>query len=184
MHRTSFADMSCSIARTLEVAGEWWTPLILRDVYLGIDRFDDLQRDLGIARKVLAQRLDHLAAHGILQRRPYQQHPVRHRYLLGHDLVPVLFALMAWGDRWAAGPDGPPMRLRHHHCGQRTTPQVTCATCGQPLALEEVTVEAGPGGHAGPGTQVIAERLQPRTGKGATTSARPTTAAGPPGRER
>jgi hypothetical protein len=78
----------------------------------------------------------------------------------GHDLVPVLFALMAWGDRWAAGPDGPPMRLRHHRCGQRTIPQVTCATCGQPLALEEVTVEAGPGGHAGPGTQVIAERLQ------------------------
>jgi DNA-binding HxlR family transcriptional regulator len=167
MHRTSFADMSCSIARTLEVAGEWWTPLILRDLYLGIDRFDDLQRDLGISRKVLAQRLEHLVAHGILQRRPYQQRPVRHRYLLtgkGHDLVPVLFALMAWGDRWAAGPDGPPMRLRHHHCGQRTTPQVTCANCGQPLATEEVTVEAGPGGHAGPGTQVIAERLQPLDG--------------------
>jgi DNA-binding HxlR family transcriptional regulator len=167
MHRTSFADIGCSIARTLEIAGEWWTPLILRDVYLGINRFDDLQRDLGISRKVLSQRLDHLVAHDIVQRRPYQQHPVRHRYVLsdkGQDLVPVLFALMAWGDRWAAGMDGPPMRLRHHRCGRRTTPRVTCASCHQPLTGEDVTVEAGPGGYTGPGTRVIAERLQPRDG--------------------
>jgi hypothetical protein len=67
----------------------------------------------------------------------------------GQDLVPVLFALMAWGDRWAAGREGPPMWLRHQRCGQRTTPQVTCTRCGQPLALEEVAVEAGPGGHPG-----------------------------------
>lgn len=165
MHRTSFADMHCSIARTLEVVGEWWTPLILRDIALGITRFDDLHRDLGISRKVLTQRLDALVTHGTLERRPYQQHPPRHQYLLtakGRDLIPVLLALMAWGDRWAAGADGPPMRLRHHRCGQRTTAEVTCARCGQPLVLEDLTMEAGPGGRAGPGTQVIAERLHRR----------------------
>lgn len=165
MHRTSFADMHCSIARTLEVAGEWWTPLILRDVALGITRFDDLQRDLGISRKVLTERLDTLVTHGILERQPYQQHPPRHQYLLtakGRDLVRVLFALMAWGDRWASGRDGPPMRLRHDGCGEPTTAEVTCARCGQPLVLDEVTMEPGPGARAGPGTQVIAERLQRR----------------------
>jgi DNA-binding HxlR family transcriptional regulator len=165
MHRTSFAAMSCSIARTLEVMGEWWTPLILRDVAVGIVCFDDLQRDLGISRKVLAERLDTLVGHGLLQRRPYQQHPARHQYLLtakGRDLVPVLFALMAWGDRWTASGEGPPMRLRHRGCGEATTAEVTCARCGEPLALDEVTMEPGPGGHAGPGTTVIAERLQHR----------------------
>jgi DNA-binding HxlR family transcriptional regulator len=115
MHRTSFAAMHCSIARTLEVAGEWWTPLILRDIALGITRFDDLQRDLGISRKVLTQRLDTLVAGGVLERQPYQQHPPRHQYLLtakGRDLVPVLFALMAWGDRWAAGAVAPSPAVR------------------------------------------------------------------------
>jgi DNA-binding HxlR family transcriptional regulator len=164
MQRTSFAGMSCSIARTLEVVGEWWTPLILRDVALGVVRFDDLQRDLGISRKVLAERLDALVAHGILERRPYRRHPPRHQYLLtakGRDLVPVLYALMAWGDRFTAGAGGPPMRLRHDGCGERTTAEVTCAHCGQPLVPGDVTVEPGPGGRAGPGTQVIAERLHP-----------------------
>jgi DNA-binding HxlR family transcriptional regulator len=162
MKRTSFADMSCSIARTLELVGEWWTPLIIRDVYLGLTRFERMQRNLGVSRKVLAQRLDALIENGLLERRAYQQRPVRHEYVLtekGRELAPVLMALMAWGDRWTAGEQGPPMRLRHDVCGEWTTPSVTCSECGGALTAEEVTVAPGPGGRAGPGTRELAAAL-------------------------
>src|SRR5687767_5069851 len=103
MRRTSFADMNCSIAQALEVVGEWWTLLILRDVFLGVRRFDDFQKRLGIARNVLADRLDTLVERGILERRPYQDRPPRDEYVLtekGRDLLPVIHALREWGDRW------------------------------------------------------------------------------------
>src|SRR2546430_2668811 len=115
MQRTSFGEMTCSIARTMDIAGEPWTPLIVRDIYLGLRRFDQMREDLGISRKVLADRLDTLVANGILERRPYQHNPIRHDYLLtekGRELAVALMALMAWGDRWTAGPEGPPVRLR------------------------------------------------------------------------
>jgi DNA-binding HxlR family transcriptional regulator len=162
VQRTSFADMTCSIARTLEIAGEWWSPLILRDVHLGITRFDDLRRDLGISRKVLSERLERLVEHGILERRAYSEHPPRHDYVLtrkGRELVDVLLALMAWGDRWTAGRAGPPVLLRHRACGELTQAEIRCARCGEPLHADEVTVEPGPGGSAGAGTRVVAERL-------------------------
>jgi DNA-binding HxlR family transcriptional regulator len=167
MQRTSFADMTCSIARTLEVAGEWWSPLILRDVHLGITRFDELQRDLGISRKVLTARLEQLVEQGVLERRAYSQHRLRHDYLLtekGRELVDVLLAMVAWGDRWTAGERGPPVLLRHRRCGQLTHAEIRCAQCGEPLHAEEVEVQPGPGGSAGSGTRVVAERLagQPR----------------------
>jgi DNA-binding HxlR family transcriptional regulator len=164
MQRTSFADMTCSIARTLDAAGEWWSPLIVRDVHLGITRFDDLRRDLGISRKVLSERLERLVEQGILERRPYSQRPPRHEYLLtdkGRELVDVLLAMMAWGDRWTAGSDGPPLLLRHDACGELTHAEVRCVRCGRPLHAEEVTIEPGPGGSARPGTIVVAERLAP-----------------------
>jgi DNA-binding HxlR family transcriptional regulator len=162
MQRTSFADMTCSIARTLDVAGEWWSPLILRDVHLGITRFDELHRDLGISRKVLAERLERLVEQGVLQRHAYSEHPLRHDYLLtekGRELVDVLLAMVAWGDRWTASEHGPPVLLRHRRCGQLTHAEIRCAQCGEPLHAEEVEVEAGPGGSAGRGTRVVAERL-------------------------
>jgi DNA-binding HxlR family transcriptional regulator len=162
MRRTSFADMACSVARTLEVVGEWWSPLIIRDVYVGLTRFDHIQRNLGLSRKVLAARLDALVDNGLLERRAYQQHPVRHEYLLtdkGRDLVPALMALMAWGDRWTADDAGPPMRLRHDACGEWTVPTVTCSECGEALIADEVTVVPGPGGRSGPGTREIAAAL-------------------------
>src|SRR3569623_3112299 len=118
-----FAAMHCSIARTLDVVGETWSPLVVRDLYLGVDRFDDLVRDLGISRALLARRLDRLVAHGVVEREAYQERPVRHRYQLteaGRALVPVLKAAMAWGDRFSA-PDGPPMRLHHRTCGAAFT---------------------------------------------------------------
>jgi DNA-binding HxlR family transcriptional regulator len=162
MARTDLGAMRCSIARTLAVLDDWWSPLILRDVFVGITRFDELQRDLGIARNVLSARLAHLVDAGVLDEHPYQDHPVRHDYVLtekGRDLIPAIVALMAWGDRWTAGRTGPPARLRHTKCGELTEPIVTCAACGEPIRADELSAHAGPGGKQGPGTQVIATRL-------------------------
>jgi DNA-binding HxlR family transcriptional regulator len=162
VQRTSFADMTCSIARTLDAAGEWWSPLILRDVHLGITRYDDLRRDLGISRNVLGARLERLVGQGLLERRAYSDRPARHEYLLtekGRELVDVLLAMVAWGDRWTAGDAGPPLLLRHQACGQLTHAAIRCARCGEPLHAEQVTAEPGPGGGAGAGTRVVAERL-------------------------
>ena len=156
-----FAAMACSIARTLDVVGESWTPLLVRDVYLGVDRFDDLVRDLGVSRALLARRLEHLVAAGVLEREPYQDRPVRHRYRLtesGRALVPVLMAIMAWGDEFAA-PAGAPMRLRHAGCGADFTPTVCCSECGAPVEADAVRVRPGPGAGDGPGTRVLAERF-------------------------
>ena len=140
--------MTCSIARTLDVAGEPWSPLILRDVWIGIARFDELQRDLGISRKVLAERLRWLVAQGVLERRQYSERPPRYEYVLtqkGRELCDVLMAITAWGDRWTAGDAGPPVVLRHRACGKLTHAEVRCAQCGEPLHSADVAVEPGPG---------------------------------------
>src|SRR5579875_583914 len=115
MERKSFADMHCSVAQALETVGEWWTLLILRDVFLGVTRFDEIQHRLGISRNVLNQRLQGLVESGVLERVPYSDRPVRYEYRLtdkGRDLFPVLTALRQWGDKYAA-PAGPPLRMRH-----------------------------------------------------------------------
>jgi DNA-binding HxlR family transcriptional regulator len=139
--------MSCSIARTLEVAGEPWSPLIIRDIWSGLSRFDDIQRNLGISRKVLTERLRWLEAHGVLERRRYSERPPRHEYRLtqkGSELADVLLAIMAWGDRWTAGDAGPPVLLRHKVCGQLTHAELRCARCGATLHARDVEVEASP----------------------------------------
>ena len=148
MQRTRFGEMPCSIARTLEIAGEPWSPLIVRDVWVGINRFEDLHRSLGISRKVLAERLRWLVAHGVLQTRPYSARPPRREYVLsekGRGFVEVLMAMTAWGDRWAAGEEGPPVRLRHRECGHHTHGELRCAQCGEPLRADNVEIEPGPG---------------------------------------
>jgi DNA-binding HxlR family transcriptional regulator len=148
MQRTDFGEMACSIARTLHVAGEPWSPLIVRDVFVGITRFDDIRSDLGISRKVLAERLQWLVEQDVLERRPYSERPPRHEYLLtdkGRELMQVLFAMTAWGDRWTAGEAGPPVHLRHRTCGELTHAEIRCAVCGEELRAEDVTVEPGPG---------------------------------------
>jgi DNA-binding HxlR family transcriptional regulator len=147
MRRASFSDMRCSVAQTLEVVGEWWTMLIVRDAFLGVSRFEDFQRRLGIARNVLASRLHTLVDHGVLERRQYQDRPARYEYRLtpkGKDLWPVLTAMREWGDRWTAGREGPPMIMVHDSCGQATTSVMTCAHCGEPLRPRDVHVETGP----------------------------------------
>jgi len=160
--KTSFGDFTCSIARTLDVIGERWTMLVLRDVFVGINRFDDMQRDLGIARNVLAERLESLVWEGVLERRAYQERPPRYEYVLtekGEDLQSVLLAMVAWGDRWQSRMGGPPVRLRHETCGADTRAQVVCCSCGMSLRPGEVTARGGPGGRAADGTQVIARVL-------------------------
>jgi len=139
--------MACSIARTLDVAGEPWSPLILRDVMVGNTRFDGIQRGLGISRKVLAERLKWLVAQGVLERRAYSERPPRFEYTLtqkGRELCDVLLAITAWGDRWTAGEAGPPVLIRHHACGELTHAELRCAHCGEPLHADAVDFEPGP----------------------------------------
>ena len=148
MQRTDFSQMNCSIARTLAVAGEPWSPLVIRNVFVGMSRFDDIQRDLGISRKVLAERLATLVDAGLLERRPYQSDPVRHDYVpteRGRDLFGVLAAMNTWGDRWLGGDDGVPVTLRHETCGHDVRARVVCAACGEDLAAADVTARPGPG---------------------------------------
>lgn len=147
VERKSFADMSCSVAQCLQVIGEWWTMLIVRDAFLGVRRFDDFQTRLGISRNVLTQRLHTLVSAGVLERRLYQERPPRHEYVLtakGHDLWPVLNALRQWGDRHAA-PDGAPLVVVHRACGHKADLVLACAHCGERVGHRDVRVRAGRG---------------------------------------
>jgi len=150
MQRTSFGDMACSIARTLDVIGEPWSPLILRDVWVGMSRFDQIQADLGISRKVLTERLNHLVDQGVLERRPYDQRP-RFEYHLttkGTELVDLLLVMTRWGDAWLSGKSGPPVLYRHHACGEISSVDLRCAHCGEPMHAGDVEAVSGPGSAA------------------------------------
>ena len=143
----TYEGQNCSIARALEVVGERWTPLILRDAFRGTTRFEDFQASLGIARNVLSARLARLCEEGILERRRYQERPARDEYLVtakGADLQPVLLGLLRWGDRHAA-PDGPPVVLTHTACGHELEPVLVCGHCRQAPAPGSVVTQAGPG---------------------------------------
>lgn len=150
MQRTNFGDMTCSIARTLDVMGEPWTPLVIRDVFVGMNRFEQIQKDLGISRKVLTERLNHLVEHGVLERRPYDNRP-RYEYHLtdrGTELFDVLMAMVGWGDHWLAGEAGPPVLYRHHACGEIARVVPCCAHCGEPMHAKDIDVVPGPGAAA------------------------------------
>ena len=148
MQRTSFADMACSIARTVDILGEPWTPLVLRDIWVGINRFEQIRQDLGISAKVLTARLERLVDQGVLERRQYLERPPRDEYVLtdkGIELCDVLMVIARWGDRWTAGTAGPPVLLRHRRCGQLTHVETRCGVCGQPITAGDVDHEPGPG---------------------------------------
>jgi len=147
MQRTDFSEMACSIARTMSVIGEPWSPLVLRDVWVGMHRFDDIQADLGISRKVLTERLNHLVDHCVLERRPYDRRP-RYEYHLtdkGTELVGLLMVMAGWGDRWMAGEAGPPVLYRHHACGHIGTVDLRCTDCGEPMHANDIDLLPGPG---------------------------------------
>ncbi len=147
MQRTNFSGLACSIARTLDVIGEPWSPLVLRDVWVGLRRFDQIQADLGISRKVLTERLNHLVEAGVLERRPYDSRP-RHEYWLtpkGVELVDLLVVMADWGDKWLAGEAGPPVLRRHHACGEVGRVDLRCAHCGAPMHATDIDPLPGPG---------------------------------------
>ena len=121
----------CSIEGTLELVGEKWTLLILREAFYGVRRFEDIQRGVGCARNLLSSRLAKLVENGILSREPYREPGRRQRYEYrltdkGLELFPVLVALMDWGDRWATGADGPPVEIRHRGCDAKVHADLTC----------------------------------------------------------
>jgi len=148
MRHSGLQQENCSIARTVAVLGERWTLVILREAFNRRRRFEDIQRDLGIARNILADRLQRLVAEGILERRAYQQRPERFEYRLtdkGRDLYPVLIALMQWGDRYTAGEAGPPVELIHEPCGEHTHPRLVCDHCGEPIDPRDMRAQPGPG---------------------------------------
>jgi DNA-binding HxlR family transcriptional regulator len=138
----------CSIARALEVVGERWSVLIVRNaLFAGSTRYSDFQRSLGIASNILTTRLDGFVDAGIMERHRYSEQPELYEYLLtekGRDLAPALIALTEWGDRWAA-PDGPPIRYSHSVCGSDVSHAVVCATCGRVEDPAEILALPGPG---------------------------------------
>jgi DNA-binding HxlR family transcriptional regulator len=132
----------------MDLLGDWWTPLVLREAFYGIRRFDEFQRGLGIARNTLADRLRRLVEEGLLEKQAYQRDPVRYDYVLtdkGRDFFGVIAAMMAWGDRWLADAAGPPITLHHAPCGHDTEAQVVCAHCKEPLRPGETAMRMGPG---------------------------------------
>ena len=144
--RSDYDNQVCSIARSLEVVGERWTILVLREVFLGVRRFDEIQNDLGIARNVLTSRLEKLVGEGVLEKRRYSERPPRFEYVLtekGLDLWPVVVSLMQWGDRHEAPPEGPPVVLTHRDCGGEVTSHRTCERCGAALGAARSARQAG-----------------------------------------
>ncbi len=142
-------DVPCSVARALSVVGDRWTLLVLRDAFLRTRRFEDFQRQLGVTRHLLADRLRKLVAEGILERVRYQDRPARYEYRLtdkGRDLYPVIVALLQWGDRWMTDADGPPLRLRHKTCGHTLAAGLTCSSCGEAIEPRDVTAELAAAG--------------------------------------
>src|SRR5687768_14095832 len=140
--------MNCSVARSLEVIGEWWTLLILRDAFFGVTRFEEFQARLGIARNILTKRLDTLVEHGVLERRSYDDARGRSDYVLtdkGRALWPVLVTIRQWGDEWVVGAGNAPVTMVHTACGEQTTAMLTCDHCGKQLHGRDVRAVAGPG---------------------------------------
>jgi DNA-binding HxlR family transcriptional regulator len=151
MKRKSFRHMTCSVARTLEVVGEHWSLLVVRDAFMGVRRFEDYQESLGIARNILAARLRRLVEQGVLERRAYQENPPRFEYRLtekGVDLYPVIVCMQKWGDRWASGAKGPPVVLIDRFTGDRLDPILVDRESGAPLDPRRTSARAGPGANA------------------------------------
>ena len=148
MQRAELGEQNCSVARTLDVIGDRWTPLVLRDVAIGVSRFEAIQRDLGISRKVLAQRLQHLVEHEVVVPVPYQDHPPRHDYRLtakGNDLAMVLLAMQQFSDKWSFGEQGPPIQWMHLDCGHVGPTVTCCGGCGAEVGPGEAAPLRGAG---------------------------------------
>ncbi len=145
--RIDLSAFECSVARTLDVVGDKWTLLILRDAFYGVRRFEDFTRDLGIARNVLTNRLGRLVEAGVLERRRYEDRPPRDEYRLtpkGTELLPVLLTMMHWGDTWQAKEEDAPVDLVHEACGEVTHAVSVCAVCAEELVPDALRIEPLP----------------------------------------
>jgi DNA-binding HxlR family transcriptional regulator len=145
---TGAIEFPAPSARTVDVIGDVWIPLILREAFYGATRFEQFHTGLGISRNILTDRLNRLVDDGILQRRPYQTNPVRFDYELtdmGFELFGVLLAMLGWGDKWLDANNGPPLSLVHTDCGHHTEPVVVCSHCHEPLDATNVEADIGPG---------------------------------------
>ncbi|MDA1252959.1 MAG: helix-turn-helix domain-containing protein [Proteobacteria bacterium] len=141
-------DQPCSVARTLSVLGDRWTMLILRNAFMGVRRFDDFQRSLGLTRHVLSERLKRLVEHEILVKVPYVQRQERFEYQLtekGLDLYPIILAMVQWADKWMDLGMGKPLEFTHKSCGKKIKPKVVCSECNDQIHVQDVRVAAGPG---------------------------------------
>ena len=146
MQRKSFGSMQCPIARGLERVGEWWSILILRDAFAGMTRFDEFQKNLGIAPNMLTRRLNALVDAGLLERRRYSEHPPRDEYLLtdrGRDFRPVLLAMLAWGNRHFT-PEGASIQIVDARTGAVADPILVDRTTGRPIADPDYKLAPGP----------------------------------------
>ena len=148
MLQRDYPEQVCSIARSLEVVGERWTLLILRDAVLGLTRFEDFQESLGIASNVLTNRLKLLCDEGVLERVPDPERPGRPKYVItdkGRELAPALIVLMKWGDRYYPTPKGPPRLTLHVGCGGNVGPDFRWDRCGKAIGRGELDLVPGPG---------------------------------------
>lgn len=153
MRRTRFDAAPCPIARTTDLMGDWWTPVLLRNALFGQRRFADFQRALGVPRAILARRLARLVDEGLLLKEPYQERPRRYEYRLtdkGLDLQPVMLSIVHWGDVHMAGKRGRPMLYEHLDCGHTFDPVLTCSACQEQLSARAVRVRPGPGAGRAP----------------------------------
>jgi DNA-binding HxlR family transcriptional regulator len=141
-------EFPCSVARALSIVGDRWTLLILRDSFMGTKRFDKFQKQIGLSRHRLTDRLNKLVEYEILRKVPYQEKPVRYEYKLtrkGVELYPVLMTLAKWGDKWMDGGDGPPMEYFHTQCQHKMSINLCCSECGEVINPKEVIPQFGPG---------------------------------------
>lgn len=148
MRRTRFDDWDCPVARTTDLLGDWWTPLIIRSAFLGARRFDEFTDLLGIPRNVLAERLKRLVAEEVLERRPYQDRPVRYEYRLterGIELFDLIVVMVRWGNRWSDWDDGPPLSIVDRTSGREIDPVLVDAATGDRLDPRQTAVRFSPG---------------------------------------
>ncbi len=139
----------CSVARAGDILGDPWSFLVLREAFFGVRRFETMQKNLGIARNLLASRLKNLTGHGLFARVPYSARPPRYEYRLserGQELYDIIVAMLQWGDRWNAGESGPPLLLFHRTCGSALHQIVVCSECREPIVLDDLVTKEGPGG--------------------------------------
>jgi len=160
MGRKRFSDMNCGIGQALEVLGDWWTLLIVRDAFFGVRRFGDFEQSLGIAKNILSDRLSHLVDHGVFERVDVGSDGHRFEYLLsekGEALLPILTALREWSDEWVFGRGNEPVIVQDRRTGRRLPKLRITGADGRPLSRRDLRTVPGPGA-----SRDTLRRLQPR----------------------